>query len=165
MLSVIIRILVIIRCSTLPFLGSPGWFHSPHLWAGSILGSSRNNSIQKPLMTYGARWKYDLLYCSEPMITDNKRHLYSLVSLYVRHDSACNLDRNFVPNIQYIGIYNIYADILILHAQRAEIFFSRTRGNRKFSTIFIRRNHFSCHINKLGIVYTIWTKQLVHLTD
>ena len=53
------------------------------------------------------------------MITDNKRHLYLFVSLYVRYDSASNFGRNFEPNIQYIGIYHIYADILILHAQRA----------------------------------------------
>ena len=66
------------------------------------------------------------------MITDNKRHLYSLVSLYVRHDSACNLDRNFVPNIQYIGIYNIYADILILHAQRAKKIFLGLAENANF---------------------------------
>ena len=53
------------------------------------------------------------------MITDNKWHLSLFVSLYVRSDSVSNFGRNFELNIQYIGIYRIYADILILHAQRA----------------------------------------------
>ena len=121
MLSVIIRILVIDLCSTLPFLGYSVGFTPLVLDSGSLSRFSRNNSHHK---TPHHIWRpMKMLYCSEPMITDNKRHLYLLVSLYVRYDSASNFDRNFVPNIQYIGIYHIYADILILQAKRAIFLF------------------------------------------
>ena len=57
--------------------------------------------------------------------------------------------RNFEPNIQYIGIYNIYADILILIAQRLEFLSTIIRGKRcTFYTISLCYiDHYLCLIN------------------
>ena len=138
MLSVIIRILVLIIA--LPYLSWDSRLDQTPLVleSGSLFRFPRNNSTQNTLITYGARWKCDLLYCSEPMITDNKRHLSLFVSLYVRTDTVSNFGRNFELNIQYIGIYHMYADILILHAQRT---FSYS-WEAQFPTICTCHNHF-----------------------